>query len=211
MQIIRADTIISWERFYRSNLVNSLTGVKSANLIGTISPQGIPNLALFSSVFHLGSDPALIGYINRPRAAAPHTLANIESSGVYTINHVHPGILAQAHQTSAKYPAGDSEFAATGLTPQMLPDISAPFVQESDIKFALSLQEILPIRLNGTFLVIGKLECIILEKPVMAADGLLAIDQCGSLAVNGSGQYYQVQPLASFAYARPHAKTQPHD
>ena len=44
----------------RVNLVNSITGYKSANLIGTQDKQGQTNLALFSSVTHLGSDPAMI-------------------------------------------------------------------------------------------------------------------------------------------------------
>ena len=64
----------SWERFYRANFINSLTGFKSSSLIGTINAQGVPNLGMFSSMVHIGSDPALIGYINRPVAAAPHTL-----------------------------------------------------------------------------------------------------------------------------------------
>jgi flavin reductase (DIM6/NTAB) family NADH-FMN oxidoreductase RutF len=71
----------SWERFYRVNFINSLTGFKSASLIGTINAQGVPNLGMFSSIVHIGSDPALIGYINRPLAAAPHTLANIKANG----------------------------------------------------------------------------------------------------------------------------------
>ena len=33
----------SWERFYRANFINSLTGFKSASLIGTINAQGVPN------------------------------------------------------------------------------------------------------------------------------------------------------------------------
>lgn len=90
MQIISSLTIQSWERFYRANFINSLTGFKSVSLIGTITQNGRPNLGVFSSVVHIGSDPALVGYINRPIQAAPHTLANIQSIGAYTINHIHP-------------------------------------------------------------------------------------------------------------------------
>ena len=108
----------SWERFYRANFINSLTGFKSASLIGTMNAQGVPNLGMFSSMVHIGSDPALIGYINRPVAAAPHTLANIKANGFYTVNHIHPAFLAQAHQTSAKYAVNENEFDATGLSIQ---------------------------------------------------------------------------------------------
>jgi flavin reductase (DIM6/NTAB) family NADH-FMN oxidoreductase RutF len=43
----------------RLNLINSCTGYKSANLIGTKSKDGKSNLAIFSSITHLGSDPLL--------------------------------------------------------------------------------------------------------------------------------------------------------
>jgi flavin reductase (DIM6/NTAB) family NADH-FMN oxidoreductase RutF len=103
MQGINISTIKTWERFYRANFINSLTGFKSVSLIGSINTQGQPNLAIFSSIVHLGADPALVGFINRPLAAAPHTIGNIQATKSYTINHVHAGIIQQAHQTSAKY------------------------------------------------------------------------------------------------------------
>ena len=52
--------IINASRIHRLNLINSITGIKPANLIGTISKDGHTNLAIFSSVIHLGSNPALI-------------------------------------------------------------------------------------------------------------------------------------------------------
>ncbi|HMQ44573.1 MAG TPA: flavin oxidoreductase, partial [Mariniflexile sp.] len=42
------------EHLYKINLINSCSGYKSANLIGTKSAQGITNVAVFSSVTHLG-------------------------------------------------------------------------------------------------------------------------------------------------------------
>ncbi|HAC24022.1 MAG TPA: hypothetical protein DCE81_03810 [Cytophagales bacterium] len=77
MLSISSTTLQSWERFYRANFVNSLTGFKSVSIIGTINAAGQTNMAIFSSLVHIGSDPALIGFINRPVTAAPHTLANI--------------------------------------------------------------------------------------------------------------------------------------
>ena len=122
--------IESWERFYRANFINSLTGFKSVNLIGTVSEQGQMNLGIFSSIVHIGSNPPLVGYINRPVKAAPHTLDNINATGVYTINHIHPSFVQEAHQTSAKYEAGISEFEEVGLTPEFQENMAAPFVKE---------------------------------------------------------------------------------
>jgi flavin reductase (DIM6/NTAB) family NADH-FMN oxidoreductase RutF len=199
----------SWERFYRANFINSLTGFKSASLIGSINAQGIPNLGMFSSMVHIGSDPALIGYINRPVAAAPHTLANIKSNGFYTVNHIHPSFVDKAHQTSAKYPDEVNEFAEVGLTEEYLEGINVPFVKESAIKYLLSLKEVVPITLNDTFLVIGQLEQVLIDPSLQpTADGFLELDQIGSICSNGLDAYYNTTLIDRYAYAKPYESIQ---
>ena len=194
----------SWERFYRANFINSLTGFKSASLIGTINAQGVPNLGMFSSMVHIGSDPALIGYINRPVAAAPHTLANIKSNGFYTVNHIHPSFVDKAHQTSAKYPDEVNEFVEVGLTEEYLEGINVPFVKESAIKYLLSLKEVVPITLNDTFLVIGQLEQVLIDPSLQpTSDGFLELDQIGSICSNGLDAYYKTTLIDRYAYAKP--------
>ena len=208
MQIISSSTIQTWERFYRANFINSLTGFKSVCLIGTINKKGQSNLGIFSSLVHIGSDPALIGYINRPIKAAPHTLANIQSTGVYTINHIHPSFLQQAHQTSAKYPDGLSEFDEVGLTPEFLENMPAPFVKESKVKYALTLEEIIPIKLNDTFLVIGKIQQVKLEESSVLPDGFLELDKVSSVCSNGLDGYYSAKLIDRYHYAKPSEKTE---
>jgi flavin reductase (DIM6/NTAB) family NADH-FMN oxidoreductase RutF len=194
----------SWERFYRANFINSLTGFKSASLIGTINAQGVPNLGMFSSMVHIGSDPALIGYINRPVAAAPHTLANIKSNGFYTVNHIHASFVDKAHQTSAKYPVEVNEFVEVGLTEEYLEGINVPFVKESAIKYLLSLKEVVPITLNDTFLVIGQLEQVLIDPSLQPTpDGFLELDQIGSICSNGLDAYYKTTLIDRYAYAKP--------
>jgi flavin reductase (DIM6/NTAB) family NADH-FMN oxidoreductase RutF len=194
----------SWERFYRANFINSLTGFKSASLIGTINVQGVPNLGMFSSIVHIGSDPALIGYINRPLAASPHTLANIKANGFYTVNHIHPSFVDKAHQTSAKYPDEVNEFTEVGLTEEYLEGVKVPFVKESPIKYLLSLKEIVPITLNATFLVIGQLEQVLIDPSLQpTADGFLHLDQAGSICSNGLDAYYNTTLIDRYTYAKP--------
>lgn len=208
MQIISSSTIQTWERFYRANFINSLTGFKSASLIGTINQKGQTNLGIFSSLVHIGSDPALVGYINRPLKAAPHTLANIQATGVYTINHIHPCFIEQAHQTSAKYPDEVSEFDEVGLTPEFLEYIQAPFVKESKVKYALTLEEIIPIKLNDTFLVIGRLQQVKIEENIVTQDGFLELAKASTICSNGIDGYYSTQLIDRYQYARPGIKTE---
>lgn len=195
--------IQSWERFYRANFINSLTGFKSVNLIGTVNTAGQTNLGIFSSIVHIGSDPALVGYINRPRAAAPHTLANIESTGIYTINHIHHSYVDKAHQTSAKYPPEISEFDQVELTPEFIENITAPFVKESLVKYALSLEEIIPIALNQTFLVIGKIKMVYLQEEYVLPNGFIDLQKAATICSNGIDSYYSTQLIDRYHYAKP--------
>ncbi|MDZ7604324.1 MAG: flavin reductase [Cyclobacteriaceae bacterium] len=175
-------------------------------MIGTINQNGQTNLAIFSSLIHLGSDPPLVGYINRPIIATPHTLSNIRSTGIFTVNHIHPSFLALAHQSSAKYPEGTSEFDELGLTPEFLENTKAPFVKESKVKYALTLEEIISIKLNSTFLVIGKISHVVLEDNILSPDGFLELDKSASLCSNGTDAYYTTQLIDRYEYAKPGTK-----
>ena len=96
--------ILNTSRINRLNLINSITGIKSANLIGTVSKDGHSNLAIFSSVIHLGSNPALIGFITRPdKRVRRDTLNNIRETNYFTINHIHQDFIEQSHKTSGKF------------------------------------------------------------------------------------------------------------
>ena len=103
------------EHLFKINLINSCSGYKSANLIGTTSESGLENVAVFSSITHIGSSPALFGFFLRPTTVIRNTYQNLKLSGFYTLNHVHKSIIKDAHHTSAKYDASISEFNMTHL------------------------------------------------------------------------------------------------
>ena len=203
MKYYSINEINSWDRFYRANFINSISGFKPVSLISTVDKSGIPNLAVFSNIVHLGADPALIGFINRPRQAAPHTLSNIEQSGFYTINHIHPSFVAKAHQTSAKYDEGISEFDAVGLTPEFREDFQVPYVLESFVKYGLSLSEIIPIKENGTFLVIGKLMHAYVKESIVEQDGFIDLSKAESMVSLGIDGYTGTGSVTRFEYAKP--------
>ncbi|MEW6991844.1 flavin reductase family protein [Colwelliaceae bacterium 6441] len=192
---------------YKAQVINSLSGFKSANLIGTCNKQGLSNLAIFSSVVHLGSSPALIGFISRPNSVVRDTLANIQQTNTFTINHVNADIWQAAHQTSARYDEDDCEFQKTGLSKEFLPKIEAPFVKESQLKFALSLQEIIPIALNNTQLVIGQVTDIICDEIAIKDDGYIDIEYLNTVSVSGLDSYHSSQRLARLPYAKPDDKS----
>lgn len=209
--------IDEFERPYRVNFINGLSGFKSAHLVATNGDNGVDNLAIFSSVFHLGADPALMGMIIRPDSVERHTLANIRSSGYYSLNHVHKDIYQQAHQTSARYPAEVSEFEAVGLTAERL-DASAlknvrqasinipfnkvPFVKEAFVKVLLGLDDIVPIKANGTLLVIGKVLAVNLPVESLNRQGVINYQSLNEVAVVGLDNYYQARQIGRLSYAK---------
>ena len=200
--LISPDELNGYDRFYRANLLNSLSGFKSASLIGTKSETGISNLAIFSNIVHLGADPALIGFVNRPREAAPHTLKNIEAVGFYTINHIHTDWIEQAHQTSAKYAEDVSEFDACGFEEEYINNFTAPFVKESVIKYGMKLIEVVPIKHNNTFFVIGEVVMVEVPKEVIAEDGFIEIEKANSCCSLGIDGYYKAEKIVRLPYAK---------
>ncbi len=192
----------TWDRFTRANFINSLSGFKSLSLIGTVNSNGVSNLAVFSNIVHLGADPALIGFVNRPLTAAPHTIQNIQETGFYTVNLVTESMYKQAHQTSAKYPDGVSEFEMTGLTEQFRDGCSAPFVAESPVQYLLKLEQVIPIELNGTFFVIGSLQEAYVPAEIMEEDGFLDLAKAGIITSLGTSGYYKTDKIDNLPYAK---------
>ena len=120
---ISSESIMAMEKQNRVHLVNSLGGFKSVSLVGTTDEEGHTNLAIFSSVFHIGANPPLMGLIFRPTPPERNTYNNILKTGYYTLNHINESIYKQAHQTSARYDKTISEFEVTGLTPEYKEDV----------------------------------------------------------------------------------------
>ena len=92
---------------------------------------------------------------------------------------------------------------------QFMPEIIAPFVEESNIQYALQLVEVVPIKHNDTFLVIGKITDIFLKDVLPEADGFIDIDKAGSLACLGSDTYCNGNIIQRFQYAKPNLPVQP--
>lgn len=195
--------ITELERRKRAHLVNALSGVKSANLVGTMNEDGQTNLAIISSVIHLGSDPALLGFIQRPTSVEKHTYENIIATEKYTFNAVEQSFVEKAHQTSAKYTRETSEFEAVGLTPEFDTDFFAPFVKESNIKIGLSLEEIIPIKINNTKLMVGRVEVIYFPEDCFKEDGHLAIYESNVVGIGGLDTYLNVSKNSRLSYAQP--------
>jgi len=202
MYLSKAD-IESTEKIKRLNIINSVSGIKPGNLIGTRSNEGQANLAIISSVVHLGSNPAYLGFIVRPGGEIRrHTQENINDNSYFTINHIQTNFIENAHYTSAKFDHDVSEFEACGLTEEVLYDFHAPFVKESGLKMGLKHVESVPIKSSGTTMIVGQIEHLIIPDKAISTEGYIDLSATAGIGISGLNSYYQLEKMADFPYAR---------
>ncbi len=202
MKTFSANDIVNMEQRYRTTFINSMSGFKSLNLVGTINEQEKINLAIFNSIFHAGANPALLGMVFRPDEVERHTLENILCSKQYTLNHVHPKMIRAAHQTSARYPKDVSEFEVCGLTPFYTKNIIAPYVQESRVKIGMEFREKIKVNSNNTIIVIGQIVEVIVDEIAIEHDGFVNLEKLETCTVAGVDAYYTTKKVERLSYAK---------
>jgi len=194
--------IDAMEKVYRLNLVNGLSGIKAVNLVGTVSAGNINNLAVISSVVHLSSSPALLGFMQRPVTVERHTYRNIHETGEFSVNMVAGYQTASAHYTSARFSDFQSEFEECGFTPQFFPESKAPCVAESPLKILLKFEEEYFIRASRTILLVGSIQSVYLPPDAVDQSGMVDLEQLQAAGVSGLNTYYSVAKSAAYSYAR---------
>ena len=168
------DEIMAMAKQQRVHLINSLGGFKSVALVGTSDSLGNENLAIFSSFFHIGANPPLIGMIFRPSPPERDTMNN-----------------------------GISEFDATGLTPAYKNNFFAPFVSESKVQLGIELKQKLDISINNTIMIIGEITQIFIPENCLQEDGFIDLEKANSLTCSGLDSYHKTIQLDRLSYAKP--------
>jgi flavin reductase (DIM6/NTAB) family NADH-FMN oxidoreductase RutF len=201
--ILGKDDIAQLAQDFRRAFINSLAGFRQAVLVGSRSVDGQANLAIFNSLIHLGANPALLGLISRPDVVQRDTLQNMLDTKEYTLNYVRSSQFEKAHQTSAGYDRGVSEFEMVGFEEGYHPSCYAPFVADAVVKIAMKLEETLPIRLNGTILIVGSITQVELDNSIVGPDGYVALSEADVLVSQGLDAYFTTKPIGRLPYAKP--------
>jgi len=197
------EEIENLEKIYRVNLINSCSGYKAANLIGTISENN-NNLAIFSSLVHLGSNPPLLGFFLRPTEIVPrHTYLNIKENQYYTINSVEKEFADKAHHTSAKYDKSISEFEIVDLEPEFINKFPSPYVKSSSIKIGMKFVEELKISYNKSRLIVGKIVELHVNDNMIDKDGFLNLYKAEVATISGCDGYSFPKNNSRKGYQKP--------
>ena len=195
------------DKIYKINLINSCSGFKSANLLGSICTEGISNVAIFSSVIHLGSNPPTLGFVLRPTTVPRNTHKNIKDIGYFTINHIYEDIIDDAHHTSAKYPEEISEFDVTSLEEVFKGDFKAPFVKGSPVQMSMKFIEEIYVPSNDVMLIVAQIEELYINDELLQNDGLINLSIGKIAAINGLDSYTISAFKKQLTHQRPKKRT----
>ena len=195
--------ILDLDKIYKINLINSCSGFKSANLLGSVSREGIPNVAVFSSVTHLGSNPPTLGFILRPTTVPRDTYKNIKENGSFTINHIYEDIIEDAHHTSAKYPEKISEFNVTNLEEEYKGKFKAPFVKNAPVQMSMKFIEEIYIPSNDVMLIVSQIQELYVDDNLLQEDGLINLSKGNIVTINGLDTYAIPKFKKQLTYQRP--------
>lgn len=203
MQFFDNQDIFNLDKIFRINLINSCSGFKSANLLGSVSIDGVPNVAVFSSVTHLGSSPPTLGFILRPTTVPRDTYKNMKEFGVFTINHIWEDVIEDAHHTSAKYPEGISEFDMTDLEAEFKGKFNAPFVKNAPVQMSMKFIEEIFVPSNNVMLIVAQIEELYVKDELLQEDGLINLSKGNIATINGLDTYAIPKFKKQLAYQRP--------
>ena len=92
----------------------------------------------------------------------------------------------------------------SGRNPELLIGqhvISAPFVKQSTFKMGMQFIETLEIKHNGTVMVIGEIQKLIINDSAMVDDDI-DLQASNSVGISGLNSYYALKKIAQFPYAR---------
>ena len=206
MRNFTKEDINEMDKIRRLNLINSCTGYKSANLIATKSKDGISNVAIFSSITHIGSNPPMISFITRPLSVKRDTYTNIKEIGFFTVNHITENMVAAAHHTSANYDESISEFDKTNLIEEYKESILIPFVKGSPVQLYCKYLNEYHIKENDTIHIIASIENLFFEEELLHKDHWLQLDKANVIAINGLDGYALPKLIDRLEYARPNIK-----
>ncbi|GCD79240.1 flavin reductase family protein [Schleiferia thermophila] len=192
------DLLAGADKYFKINLFNTVSGIRSVWMIGTADSRGRKNLGLFNSVVHIGANPPLLGVVFRPESVRRHTLENIRSTGFFTFNSINQAILDLAHKTSLKYSDQEDEFDILGFTPFYFPNHTTPAVEDSPLKILLKRKEEHLIEANKTVFVVGEIINLAVDNSsAVDENGCIRHDLLNHAAISGLNDYYCCQFLKS--------------
>lgn len=188
MKTITDAEINGLEKRFRTSLINSLSGIRTAFIGITEDDRGRFNAATLSNITHVGANPAQMSILFRPDNGKRHTLSNYRNEGKISLVCMPLSKSAIVHEVSMNAPEGIFELEIVGENYKKRQDWPHPL--PTTFLYAIELEFIEEFTLNnGCVYTVGKIQNIALGNDVQVCDqGRVLFKQSPTLAI-GLQQY----------------------
>ncbi len=173
----------------RYKLLTGLVVPRPIGWIGTLGPNGLPNLAPFSFFNVVAGTPPTVLFSPGRRAGTPKdTLANVVTNREFTVSVVDEPLAEAMNLTAGEYPPEVDEFAVAKLTGRPGDVVEAPVVVEAPASLECRVTHIVELADPSTNAVVfGEVVRIHVRTDLLDGSG---IDPAGLKAIGkmaGSG------------------------
>lgn len=166
--------------------------------VSTRSADGVDNLAPHSFFTVSCVDPPMVQFTSVGRK---DSLRNVRETGEFVVCLAPEPLFEQVNATGTAFPAGVSEFAAVGLTPEPSATVTPPRVAESPVALECRLAHAL--ELGDSTVVIGRVLHAALTTDVLDGDphegGLPAVGKLRPLARLGRNEWATIGEVLEIA------------
>jgi len=187
--------------------LNAIVAPRPIGWIGSVSADGVPNLAPYSFFNVLNYRPPLIGFSSQ---GWKDSVANIAETKVFTWNLATMTLAQAMNASAATVPAEVDEFAQSGVTAQDGQLVDAPRVAESPVSFECRLTQLIRLETQegrelDQWLVIGEAVGIHIAADLIENGIYQTARARPILRGGGPVDYFEVTEAARFELRRPDA------
>jgi flavin reductase (DIM6/NTAB) family NADH-FMN oxidoreductase RutF len=129
----------------RYKLLIGLVVPRPIGWIGTLGPDGVPNLAPYSFFNVVAGTPPTVLFAPGLTVRRKDSLVNAETTGEFTVSIVTEEVAEAMNLTSGEYPPEVDEFALAGLTAVPGEVVVAPLVAESKVNMECRVTQIVDV------------------------------------------------------------------
>lgn len=171
------------------NPFNAIVTPRPIGWISTRGADGAENLAPYSFFNAVAYVPPQVMFastgVKSDRDGTKDSVSNIRETGVFCVNIVEYAMKDAMNETSGPWGRGDDEFSRAGLQRAECETIACSRVAEAPASLECRLSEIIPLKGDANFLVLGEVT------------GIHMRDDC---IVDGRFDVLKFQPLSRLGY-----------
>jgi len=185
--------------------LNAIVAPRPIGWIGTMSAQGVPNLAPYSFFNVLNYRPPLVGFSSM---GWKDSVANVAATGEFVWNLATRDLADAMNATSAAVGAEVDEYALAGLETITSTRVAPPRVARSPAQFECRLTQLIRLRTRegrdlDQWLVIGEAVAIHIDR-AMLEDGVYQTARANPISRGGGpADYFETREDALFRMRRP--------